>query len=54
MELHGEMIRRADPVDKRRAFIEISDEAFEAMRATLLAAELRPVGTASAARDKED
>jgi len=43
MELHGEIIRRSDPSDKRRAYVEISEEAFEAVRATLLAPELPPV-----------
>jgi DNA-binding MarR family transcriptional regulator len=42
MELHGELIRHADPTDKRRAYIDISDAAFEAVRTTLLAAEARP------------
>jgi hypothetical protein len=41
MEAHGEMVRHADPSDKRRAYIEISDTAFEAVRVTLLASETR-------------
>jgi hypothetical protein len=42
MERHGEVIRHADRTDKRRAYIEISDEAFQAVCATLLGAELVP------------
>lgn len=35
MEVHGELVRRRDPHDGRRVFMEISDAAFDAVARTL-------------------
>lgn len=42
MEEHGEIVRRRDPDDGRRVFLEMSDAAFEGVARTLQATPKRP------------